>query len=153
MKSAATGCGHGGFPTPFFRMKAVLILILAARSLMAGEESGPVAWQSVVIRTEKVPGAGVIAIEATVEGSEWKALKVEAQGNTTLLTPEDLRVLEGYPLSGLRITHEGGYQPIGGHVVSLRFEKPAGEDGRRGKETLHLMIPRFGPCKLLVTPE
>jgi len=153
--SVAVAGGRKGHPGGCCRMKATLLLaafLLLPASVFASRES-LVPWQSVVIESPELPEAGVVRVEAKVDGEEWKSLAVEVHGRTVTLAPEDLLGLKGFPLVSLRITQESGYQPIGGHTVSLRFERSfAGADGTTKKEFAHLMIPKFGPHKILISP-
>jgi hypothetical protein len=130
----------------------IACLLFCAPLNVSASEQDIVPWQSVVIKSPAMPEAGVVTVEAVMDGDEWKALNIDAHGRKRSLEPEDLKGLKGFPLSSIRITAEGGYQPIGGHTVSLRFERSFYNNAKElKKEQALVMVPKYGPFKVLLS--
>jgi hypothetical protein len=135
------------------KLAPLFLAILLSPGLIASETDF-VSWQSVVIKSAEIPEAGVVTIKANLDGDEWKSLVVEAHGRKHEMVAEELKALKGFPLSSISVTAEAGYQPIGGHTVSLRFKRIFIDEKKLQKTQLaHWMMPKFGPAKVLISSE
>ena len=108
-------------------MKRIMIALLLAATTPAftatASEAESLVWTSVVIQCGKTPEAGDISCEIKTGEKGWEKFVIQAFGKTHSLSSTDLATLEGFPLSSLRTSHEAGYEILGGHTVSFRFDR------------------------------
>jgi hypothetical protein len=62
-------------------------------------------------------------IFAKADGTRIASLTILAFGNTHTVAGEDLKKISAFPLSSIRITHEAGYEALGGYTVHLTFRR------------------------------
>ena len=121
-----------------------LFLFFAAFQLtsVASEEEF-VPWQSVSITSPEIPVVGVIVVHASTQNDTYKKLEVTAFGRVHALTANDLKQLEGFPLSSLILTHEAGYVQLGGHTVYLTFRRTFYNKAKKlVQESVMISVPK-----------
>jgi hypothetical protein len=103
--------------------------------------------QSITAKSIEHPETGTVSIEAVTDGSRYQKIAITAFGKKTIISDEDLRKLEGFPLSSLRLTHAAGYEMVGGHTVSLRFRRTFYDQTKNlVNEEAVISIPRNAPA-------
>src|SRR2546427_11077337 len=92
-------------------------LLLGLRA-MASEEDYAV-WSSVDIASS-IPRAGLVRVSGRAEAGRITKFRIVAFGRTNLISGEYLKKVSTYPLADLKITHESGYEQLGGYSVNVR---------------------------------
>lgn len=105
------------------RRTIFLICLAAVPCTGTASEEDFIPWQSLTARSVEIPVAGVVSVEATVSGNTYQKFTIGAFGRSRSLSADELKRLEGFPLSSLAITHEAGYVRLGGHTVHLRLQR------------------------------
>jgi hypothetical protein len=62
-----------------------------------------------------------VSIRVEADGPVYKKFTINAFNKSFELSPEDLNKIEGLSLSLLNITHEAGYEEVGGETVYFRL--------------------------------
>ena len=102
-------------------MKTLLIacaLIVASAS--ASEEQLP-EWSIIDVTTHKIPRAGVVNVRAQADKNGISQLEIAAFGESYRIVGDELTKVVGFPLRGLEITHEAGYEILGGYSVHVKL--------------------------------
>lgn len=113
----------------------LFLAVLSASSVRASEEEQlPIAEVRIVAAERKETGR--VAFHAKVDGDEYKEVRIEAFGKEYPLEKRDLALLSGFPLTSLEITHETGYEKLGGHTVYFKFKRPVKDPTATSKGTI-----------------
>ena len=104
------------------RFALAVLFVGLGGSLLASEEEF-VPWSEVRIVSPKHEQTGTVSLTAKLEGAEYKELAVEAFGKKYAIEKKDLARLAGFPPSSLVITHEAGYEQLGGHMVHFKWKR------------------------------
>ncbi len=99
-----------------------LAALTAAASPVFSSEEEYLNWQSVSVQC-KSQEAGKISCEIAVGDKGYSKFVIEAFGKSHVLTPPQLAKLAEFPLSSLHITHEAGYEMLGGYTVHFRLDR------------------------------
>ena len=120
-----------------------LFLFFAAFLLTSfASEEELVPWQSVSITSPEMPVVGAIVVQASTQNETYQKLEVTAFGRVHALTANDLKQLDGFPLSSLLLTHEAGYVQLGGHTVYLKFRRSFYNKAKKlVRESVMISIP------------
>jgi hypothetical protein len=100
---------------------ASLVVLWGAGGLRASEEEF-LPWCEVRIVGAERKDTGQVIFTAKVAGEKYQDVTIEAFGKQFTLAKEDLRKLNGLPLNSLAITHEAGYESLGGHTVHFKMK-------------------------------
>jgi hypothetical protein len=98
------------------------LLTLGAGGLRASEEE-VLPWSEVRIVGAEQKETGTVVFSAKLAGQQYKEVLLEAFGKQFTLAKEDLPKLAGFPLNSLAITHEAGYEKLGGHTVYFKLKR------------------------------
>jgi hypothetical protein len=99
-----------------------LFLALAVANAPASEEEFAV-WSSVEVTTTEIPHFGKVDVTAKADNERIAGLKITAFGKTHTLDGKGLEKISGFPLSSMRITHEAGYEELGGYTMHIKFRR------------------------------
>ncbi len=105
-----------------FAASLISILFLLINQTIGSEEEH-LQWQSVRVECVELEPIGKVILTAQVNDNKFGSLEVTVFGRTHTLEPEKLAKLEGFPLSSLSITHEAGYEKLGGYTLSCKFKR------------------------------
>lgn len=121
---------------------------------VSGSEESFVPWNSAVIKSAGSPETGPIEVEAVATEGGFASLSISAFGKKEPVSKEDLVRLQGFPLSGIVLTQEPGYEVIGGHTVHVRLTRTF-YDGAKvlKKATLVISLPKKASLKVMKMPE
>lgn len=126
-------------------MKRIAVALLLLFSATFASEEEFLDWTSASIQVEGTPGAGEISVNATVEYGVWKSFAINAFGRAHVLGEDELSMLNGFPLSSIRTTHEQGYEELGGYTVHFRFDRTFyNEESELVTESVHVSVNREG---------
>ncbi len=113
------------------RILCLFLLLATLRLTSAASEEEFVPWQSVTVKSSELPVVGIVTIEASTHDGAYQKLIVGAFGRTHTLAAAELKRLEGFPLSSLTLTHEGGYASLGGHTLHLKFNRTYYDEAKK----------------------
>ncbi|MDB6026514.1 MAG: hypothetical protein JWM68_2737 [Verrucomicrobiales bacterium] len=102
---------------------SLLICLLLTLPTLASEEQHAT-WSSVDI-TSNIQRAGLVKVSGQVDGGCITMLQIVAFGRTNVVSGEDLKKISSYPLADMKITHEPGYELLGGYRVNVRLRRIA----------------------------
>ncbi|HSI64511.1 MAG TPA: hypothetical protein VLE43_15390 [Candidatus Saccharimonadia bacterium] len=135
------------------RLLFLLLLALASGPAMGSEESF-VPWQSVVIKADGTPETGTIRVEASTGEQGLASLRIHAFGREETVGKADLEKLRGYPLASIVITHEPGYESIGGHTVNVRLKRTQYNEAKELKtEVMVISLPKNAALRVMKMPD
>jgi hypothetical protein len=97
------------------------LFLLVTNSMASEEEFVP--WQSVRIESTELKPIGKVILTAHVNEDKISSLEVTVFGRSQILSPEQLAKLKGFPLSSISITHEAGYEKLGGPTLHCKFKR------------------------------
>src|SRR5215217_5253174 len=106
-------------------MKALMRLLVGfgfVGCALASEEDHAV-WSSIEIVTADIPRAGKVSVSARVDPAGISKLTIVAFGRAHEVAREELKKLSQFPLAGMTVTHEAGYEISGGYSVHIRFRR------------------------------
>lgn len=107
-------------------MKAlVTILILCAATVAStsGSQEGFVGYSRLELTSQDIPRVGKIHISAKAEEGPISEFTIKAFGQEFRLSDSDLRQLSPFSLSSMLITHEPGYELLGGYTIRIQFRR------------------------------
>lgn len=119
---------------------AIVAALLLGRASASEEEYLP--WVEVRVAGPERGDVGKVVFSATLEGDRYRSVSVDAFGRTLVLDKADLAKLDGLPLASLRITHEAGYERLGGHTVHFRLKVTRTTDGKAVEESGGFSVSR-----------
>jgi hypothetical protein len=117
------------------------VSLLLAAPLRASEEER-LSWQEVRIVCGERPETGKVELYVRMASNEVAAASITAFGRKHELAAADLAKLRGFPLTDLKLTHEAGYEELGGHTVHLRLHRTFYEGGRVIEETVIVSVSK-----------
>lgn len=126
-------------------MKGIIVFLLLLSSATFASEEEFLNWTSASVQLSGTRGAGSVSINATLESGIWHSLAINAFGKVHQLSDEELAMLDGFPLSSLRTTHEQGYEELGGYTIHFRFERSFYRpDYELVSEIIYISVNRMG---------
>jgi hypothetical protein len=135
------------------RILHLMLLALSCGQARASEEE-VVSWQSVVIKADGTPETGMIRVEASTGEKELASLHIHAFGKEEAVGKADLEKLRGYPLASIVITHEPGYESIGGHTVNIRLKRTRYNEAKELKtEVMVISLPKNAALRVMKMPD
>jgi hypothetical protein len=99
------------------------VAALAAGGWLGASEEEILPWSEVRIVGPERKDTGTIVFSAKTAGDTFQEVRIEAFGKTFTVAKEDLPKLAGFPLNSLAITHEAGYEELGGHTVYFKMKR------------------------------
>jgi len=99
---------------------ALSFLPIVAPATASEEEFLPVSEVRLVFNEREQTGRVVFA--AKTDEGKFQEVQIEAFGKKYTLEKADLTKLDGYPLDMLAVTHEAGYERLGGHTIYFKFK-------------------------------
>jgi len=131
------------------RVTSLAICFLTADFALASEEEF-IPWQSVSLRSPKLPEAGIVTVDAVQDQNGYQKFALTAFGRLYSLSSADLKRLHSFPLSSLSLRHEAGYVQLGGYTVHARLERIYYD--QLAKKTVHeaiyISIPKNGELRI-----
>jgi hypothetical protein len=120
----------------------VPLALLQGRALQASEEEFLEYSEVRIVFMEREDTSKVVLVAKAGE-EKLKEVTIEAFGKKYVVEQAQLDQLSGFPLSSLVVTHEGGYERLGGHMIHFKFKKVhvAGE-GRLIEEKVRLSVSK-----------
>lgn len=96
-------------------------IVLSTVQVFSSEEDF-LGWQSVTIGL-KTPGKNkdVEVIASQNRQFEFDKFLIKIDGTEYKLNENQLKQLNGYPLSSISLTHEAGYEKVGGYTIGIRL--------------------------------
>lgn len=79
-------------------------------------------WSELRIVGVERKDTGKVVFTAKTAGDEYKEVTLEAFGKQFAVAKEDLPKLKRFPLNSLAITHEAGFERLGGHTVQFKMK-------------------------------
>jgi len=122
---------------------AALILtgLLTVTTARASEEEF-LPWQEVRIVCAQRPETGKVELMAVADTNGYRQVEIVAFGKKHTVPAADLAKLRRFPLDSLRLTHETGYEELGGHTVHLRLKRENCIPGGYVEETVVISVSR-----------
>jgi hypothetical protein len=100
-----------------------LAIAFGAGTPLAASEEEILPWSEVRIAGPERKDTGTVAFAAKAAGNTFQEVRIEAFGKAFTVAKEDLPKLAGFPLNSLVITHEAGYERLGGHTVHFKMKR------------------------------
>jgi hypothetical protein len=91
---------------------------------------------------------GKVVFDAKVDGDKLLEVNIEAFAKKYSVEEQDLRKLDGFPLSSLVITHEPGYAELGGHTVHFKFRRTTYKEGKPIYESIMVDVSKGKGLKI-----
>lgn len=115
-------------------LSLLLVFLFAFSSASASEEEF-LPWKEVKIVCAENSETGKVVFDAQTDGNAYKFVSITTFGKQFKLDGPQLSKLKRFPLSSLSITHEAGYEQLGGHTVHFkmkyhRYQAPKVVEGR-----------------------
>ena len=137
-------------------MKTIIILLVSIRIMALaclGSEEIPLPLGAADIKgwTEI---AGGVRIQIESPKGSIDSVKITAFGRDIKIPDAELAKLKGVIYSEVSISHEGGYEELGGHTIYfiLRFTDMFGGDPFKGdsmlEERVRISVPKNAPVKV-----
>jgi hypothetical protein len=107
-------------------MRGILIafiLMLGIAGCVRASEEEVLSWSEVRIAGPEREDTGRVMFTAKTAGEQYQEVAIEAFGKKFSVSKEDLQKMNGMPLNSLVITHEAGYESIGGHTVYFKMKR------------------------------
>jgi hypothetical protein len=135
------------------RSRTVLVLssMLAVAATASASEEEFVVWQQVKIVSPAYKETGTVVFDAQTDGETSRAVSIRAFDKDFKLDDAQLSKLKGFPLSSLSITHEAGYERLGGHTVHFKMKRVFYQAPKTREEHIRISISKgkgleiFGP--------
>ena len=108
---------------------ALMVCLLLGLRAVASEEEYAI-WSSVDI-TSKIQRAGLVRVVGRAEAGRIVKLQIVAFGRTNSVSGENLSRVSSYPLADMKITHEAGYERLGGYTVTVRLRRVAYDSDKK----------------------
>lgn len=96
--------------------------VSAGGTLSASEEEFLEVADVRIVAAERAD-TGKVVLAAKLAGGSVKEMTVEAFGKKYVLEQGQLDKLAGFPLTSLVMTHEAGYERLGGHTVYFKLKR------------------------------
>jgi hypothetical protein len=122
-------------------MKLILAILLLPFAAFASEEEF-LPWREVRIVCAERADTGKVELIAVTGTNGYRQVEIVVFGKKHALTAADLAKLRGFPLRDLKLTHEAGYEELGGHMVHLRLTRVWYEAGQLLEETLVVSVSK-----------
>lgn len=122
-------------------MKAFIPLLMCfviAEGAFASEEVHAI-WSSVEIATDKIAHAGRVTVSAKTSGAGISKLTISAFGRVFNVAGDELKKIADYPIASIQITHEGGYEILGGYTVHLRLRRTYYDSDKKLRDEIALV--------------
>jgi len=105
-------------------MKAFVLLfvVFTVATVCASEEEFAI-WSSAEIATVEIPRVGRVSVSAKTDSGRISRLVIVAFDRTHNVVGDDLKRIADFPLSSMRLTHEAGYEILGGYTVHLKLRR------------------------------
>jgi hypothetical protein len=100
-----------------------LVCLVVGFQAFASEEEYAT-WSSVDI-TSNVQRAGLVRVSGRASDGHITSLQIVAFCRTNALSGDDLKKASSFPLADMKITHEAGYEQLGGYSVHVRLRRIA----------------------------
>jgi len=129
---------------------ALLVLAVSICGVSAGFASQEqyLQWNEVRIVSPEREDTGKVVFDAKVDGDKLLEVTIEAFAKKHSVEKEDLRKLDGFPLSSLVITHEAGYEELGGHTVHFKFRRTTYKEGKPIYESIMVDVSKGKGLKI-----
>jgi hypothetical protein len=101
----------------------LLSCVLFGHWAIASEEEFAI-WSSVEI-TSSIERAGKVTVTGRADDRRIVSLQIVAFGQTNVLSGGDLKKIGAFPLADIKITHEAGYEQLGGYSLHVRLRRIA----------------------------
>jgi len=137
-------------------LRHVIALVAVLNSLLFvalanGSEEEFVPWKSVRIDCVKRDPISTVVVKVRMNESKFGAFELTAFGRKKKLLADDLAKLKGFPLSSLLITHEAGYESLGGHTLSCKLKRVFYDDDEDLiQEQVYIMMVKNKPDEVTV---
>jgi len=120
----------------------VLTVLIGGVSAVLASQEQYLQWNEVRIISAGTEETGKVVFDAKVDGDKLLEVTIEAFAKKYSAEEEDLRKLDGFPLSGLVITHEGGYEELGGYTVNFKFIRTTYKEGKPIHESIAVSVSK-----------
>lgn len=104
-------------------VSAVCMLLLGIVGGVRASEEEFLLWSDVRIACVEREDTGKVVFSAKVAADQYQAITLEAFGKSYPVAKADLPKLKDFPLSNLVMTHEAGYERLGGHTVHFKLKR------------------------------
>jgi hypothetical protein len=127
----------------------VLTVSICVVSAVFASQEQYLQWNEVRIVSPETGDAGKVVFEAKVDGdNKFVEVTIEAFAKKYSVEKEDLRKLDGFPLSSLAITHEPGYAELGGYTVHFKFRRTTYKEGKPIHESIMVDVSKGKGLKI-----
>jgi hypothetical protein len=100
----------------------VFVVLMGVGGGLRASEEEFLTWSEVRIVGAERKDTGKVVFSAKTAGDKYQEVNIEAFGKQFTVAKEDLQKLNGLPLNSLTITHEAGYEKLGGHMVHFKMK-------------------------------
>jgi hypothetical protein len=107
---------------PFRVLLFASVVLLGVEGPLRASEEELLRWSEVRIVGVEREDTGKVVFSAKTAGEKYQDVTIEAFGKQFPVAKEDLPKLNGLPLNSLAITHEAGYERLGGHTVHFKMK-------------------------------
>ncbi len=121
---------------------SLLAAITATLPPVFASEEEFLPWKEVRIICAERDAPGTVELRAHMVGNEYATVAITAFGKKHELAANDLKKLREFPLQDLRLTHEAGYEELGGHTVHLRLHRTFYEAGQLVEEMVIVSVSK-----------
>jgi hypothetical protein len=126
----------------FLRILRSAFLVLATGVWLRASEEEILPWSEVRVVGAENKDTGTVVFSAKVAGGIYREVNLEVFGKKFAVPQEQPRKLTGLPLASPTITHEAGYERLGGHTVHFKLKHVYLVQGRLLEESLTLSVSR-----------
>lgn len=106
----------------FIRILFIVIWVLSLNLPLANASEEDFAnWRTVQIEFGSLGQAGPASLNISSGTDGIEKFQLNAFGKTFSLKEADLKKLAGFPLHSLEVTHEAGYEILGGYSVHIKL--------------------------------
>jgi hypothetical protein len=123
-------------------MRTFLAVLLLGTAVVCASEEEFLPWQEVRIVSAERPETGKVELMAVADTNGHRQVEIVAFGKKHTVPAADLAKLRRFPLDSLRLTHEAGYEELGGHTVHLRLKRENCIPGGYVEETVVISVSR-----------
>lgn len=104
---------------------ALMIAMVAQTSIVFSSSESFLGWASAVIQCGRTPNTGDISCAIKTGPEGYNEFVIHAFDKRHELNQDELNKLKEFPLSSLQITHEPGYELLGGYTIYFKLNRVA----------------------------
>jgi hypothetical protein len=103
-----------------FPLFTVLIFGLVSQNAIASETE-VLTWKFINLKFDD--GDDNTSLEADTDGQKYQKFVINTFDRRFELSPDELKMIEGFPISSLETRHEGGYEGYGGPLKTFKLSR------------------------------